>query len=91
MSKVIKEKCLLCSEPSTYVETDHGNRRHYICSGVECGEYEVSLSAIKRVSQNEVSKMDLTHLTKEAKSKGLLLEIIVGSNNEIELKAIEKA
>ncbi len=83
----ISESCYLCDADSTFLATDHENRRHYLCSNNSCGEYEISVTAMKRLLHNSDFKSQLLPLAKKCKGTSRLLEIIVnGSNIEAKIQ-----
>lgn len=43
------EPCFLCEAPSVYYVFDGGKRRHYRCSGSDCGEYIVTDTVRRRI------------------------------------------
>ena len=43
------EPCFLCEAPSAYYVFDGGKRRHYRCSGSDCGEYIVTDTVRRRI------------------------------------------
>ena len=47
--ELLSGPCLLCEAPSIYYEFDGGKRRHYRCSGSECGEYIVTDTVRRRI------------------------------------------
>ena len=84
------ESCYLCNSDSNYTKTDNENRRHYLCSNENCGEYEISLSAMDRLIHNNDFKSQLLPLAKRCKGTDGLLEISV-SGTAIEAKIRPRA
>jgi len=81
------ESCYLCNSDSNYIKTDHDKSRHYLCSNESCGEYEISLSAMERLIDNNDFKSQLLPLAKRCKGTDGLLEISVrGSGIEAKIR-----
>jgi hypothetical protein len=82
------DSCYLCHSDSNYMKTDHENKRHYLCSNENCGEYEISLSAMENLIDNNDFKSQLLPLAKRCKGTDRLLEITVrGSAIEAKTKS----
>ena len=83
----VSESCYLCDSDSKYIKTDHENRRHYLCSNDECGEYEISVNAMEHLIHNSDFKSQLLPLAKKCKGTDELLEITIsGSSIEAKIK-----
>jgi hypothetical protein len=44
----IDTNCFLCGKPAVRTDTDAGNRKRYRCSNPDCGDYEISVTAMRR-------------------------------------------
>ena len=76
-------ECFLCGSSASYEETDYANRRFYRCPNDDCGEYEISLSAMTRLEHNSEFKQRAIPKAKSCKDTENILEIIVRSGDKI--------
>ncbi|MCJ8318377.1 MAG: hypothetical protein MJK12_02005 [Colwellia sp.] len=81
------ESCYLCKSDANYTKTDNENKRHYLCSNESCGEYEISLSAMEHLTDNNGFKSQLLPLAKRCKgTDGLLMISIRGTAIEAKVR-----
>jgi len=79
----ISDSCFLCEFDSTYRRTDFGNRRAYKCSNPDCGEYEITNSAMERLAGADEFKEKAMQKAKACRDTEKILEIVVSSNQEV--------
>jgi len=82
-SQELESECFLCGSDAVYRETDYANRRFYSCKNQECGEYEISRTAMKRLERNSEFKEKAMPKAKECRETDKILEIIVTAHNEV--------
>jgi hypothetical protein len=46
-TKIIKPKCFLCGSEAICTDTHGGNRKFYQCNNEDCGDYEISRTAMR--------------------------------------------
>ena len=86
----IDTNCFLCGKPAVCTDTDAGNRKLYRCSNVNCGDYEISMTAMRRLENSAGHKEDLMQLVRSYSGTGKLVEIIVGSDNQVVAQAVPR-
>lgn len=74
---------LLCGLPAVCTDTDAGNRKLYRCSNPDCGEYEISVTAMRRLANSAGQKEDLMQLVHSYRGADKLVEVIVGPDNQV--------
>lgn len=77
------KKCALCGSESDQEFIDHGNYISVRCGSVNCGDYEISVAALRKVDENRELAMRLVELAHAAKKCGSVLEIFIDSDNKI--------
>ena len=86
MSKKTKDSCFLCGFEALCEETDYSNRRFYICSNPICGEYEVSLIAMKRLQDAAEFKEKAIAKAHACVDTDNILEIATSSEKSVTAK-----
>lgn len=84
----IHTTCFLCGQPATCGDTDFGNRKFYQCSAADCGDYEISVTALRRLENATSHKEQLKQLAHGYRGTDKLVEIVVGADNQIAAKAV---
>jgi hypothetical protein len=79
----ITTSCFLCGSESSCRDTDAGNRKFYQCSNQDCGDYEISRTAMKRMEQSPGHKQQAMRQAKAYRGTDDTLEIFVDSDNQI--------
>ncbi|RZQ51213.1 hypothetical protein C1E23_20710 [Pseudoalteromonas phenolica] len=69
--KVYSRACPLCDTEAKFVYRDHENRRLYLCPNNECGKFEISLTAERKL----VFHSEFMKEVNEANKQKLILEI----------------
>lgn len=77
--------CFLCESPSVYYEFDGNKRRHYRCSGSECGEYIVTDTARRRLGVPHARSWRLraAALTKRQSNEQQIVELWVNPETRV--------
>jgi ssDNA-binding Zn-finger/Zn-ribbon topoisomerase 1 len=83
VKNVTDTTCFLCGSPAVATDTDRGNRKLYRCSNSDCGDYEISRTAMRRLENSAGHKADLVERVHSYRGSGKLLEIIVGPDNQV--------
>jgi ssDNA-binding Zn-finger/Zn-ribbon topoisomerase 1 len=92
MSKeTITTTCFLCGSESLCTETDHGNRKFYQCSNEDCGDYEISRTAMSRMKDAPVHKQQAMEQAHMYRGTVKIVEIIVGPDNQVVGQAIPRS
>ena len=79
----IEAKCFLCGHNAVYKKTDYANRRFYQCTNPNCGEYEISCTAMHRLENaNEFKEIAILKANK-CRDTDEILEITVKEDNKI--------
>ena len=86
MNQKNQDSCFLCGHDAVYEETDYSSRRFYQCSNPACGEYEISIIAMKRLQG--ASEFKEKAITKANKCVGTenILEITTSSESSVSAK-----
>lgn len=84
----IDTDCFLCGKPAVRTDTDAGNRKVYRCSNLDCGDYEISVTAMRRLENSAGHKEDLMRLVRSQSGTDKLVEIIVGPDNQVVAKTV---
>ena len=79
----INSACFLCGQDAICSKTDFGNRRFYKCSNPDCGEYEISGTAIDRLKHAEEFKKNAMQKAKACRDTDEILEIPVTSTQVV--------
>jgi hypothetical protein len=86
----IDTNCFLCGKPAARADTDAGNRKLYRCSNPDCGDYEISVTAMRRLENSVGHKEDLMQLVRSHSGTDKLVEIIVGLDNHVVAKPVPR-
>lgn len=79
-NELIEGECLLCGGKARYNDSiDYGNRRLYICDEINCGDYEIPKSLIRRIENSTTMRVDFQQRAMECRNGGKVLEIIEDS------------
>jgi hypothetical protein len=84
------DSCFLCGEPAHSTPIDQGSRTYFECSSPECGDYEISWSAMERLSRNERFKLRAKQEANSCRGEGAYFEITVSGASEITGTRIKK-
>lgn len=84
MDAPISTSCLLCDQPATTRNTDHGNRMFVTCSNYKCGKYEISSCAYREIVEKPNRKAELRGLVCKADQANMILDISVGSDGVLQ-------
>lgn len=81
----VSEACFLCGSASEYYEYDAGKRRHYRCTGANCGEYVVTDTVRERLNVPHARhfKLQAAALAKRASRDQEVLEIWVNPSTRV--------
>jgi hypothetical protein len=91
MGKImITTTCFLCAAPATCTDTDAGNRKFYQCSNAACGDYEISVTVMRRMENSPNHKQQAMHEAHGLRNNDKFLELIVGSDNQIVGSAVQR-
>jgi ssDNA-binding Zn-finger/Zn-ribbon topoisomerase 1 len=82
--------CFLCGKPTVCTETDAGNRSFYRCSNPECGEYEISVAAMRRVESATGHKEQLMQYVCAYRDTDKFVEVIVGPDNQVVAQPVQR-
>jgi hypothetical protein len=77
--------CFLCEAPSVFYEFDGGKRRHYRCSGSECGEYVVTDTVRRRIGAPHAKswRLQVAALAKRLSNEQKILELWVNPQTKV--------
>lgn len=77
--------CFLCEASSTYYEFDGGKRRHYRCSGSECGEYIVTDTVRRRIGVPHAKswRLQVAALAKRLSNEEQIVELWVNPETRV--------
>jgi len=75
--------CFLCEQPATFTEREYGKFRYYSCADKDCGDYEISDTARRKLAGAEQRKRTLRAEAKDCKEQGGYLAIWVDSDEVI--------
>ena len=87
-NNAIDTDCFLCWKPARCTDTDAGNRKFYRCSNSVCGDFEISVAAIRRLQNSAGHKEDLMQLVRSHSGMDKLVEIVVGPDHQVVAKAV---
>ena len=90
-SQEIEAQCFLCGSDAVYIETDYANRRFYSCTNPECGEYEISKTAMGKLEHAGEFKEKAMPKAKRCRDTDKILEIIVTGHNEVSASLKERS
>ena len=81
----VSEPCFLCESPSVYYEFDGGKRRHYRCSGNECGEYIVTDTVRRRIGVPHAKswRLQAAALAKQLSNEEQIVELWVNPQTRV--------
>lgn len=84
-SQYVSEPCFLCEAPSIFYEFDGDKRRHYRCSGNECGEYVVTDTVRRRIGVPHAKswRLQAAALAKQLSNEQQLLELWVNPQTKV--------
>ena len=85
-----KNICPLCDNETKSKETDSGNSEVHICTNSQCGDTEITISAVAHITDNGILKDSLQQSAKKAKSDGYILYLYKDKNNQLQQKYISK-
>lgn len=79
------EPCFLCESSSVFYEFDGGKRRHYRCSGSECGEYVVTDTVRRRIGAPRAKswRLQAAALAKRLSNEQQILELWVNPESKV--------
>lgn len=86
----IDTNCFLCGKPAVCTDTDHGNRKLYRCSNPNCGDYEISVTAMRRLENSAGHKEDLIQLVHSYNGSDKFAEVIVGPDNQVTAQVVPR-
>lgn len=75
--------CFLCGAEATCTDTDAGNRKFYQCTNPQCGDYEISRAAMRRMENVTAHKQQAMEQARMCRGTDKFLEIIVGTDSEV--------
>ena len=75
--------CIFCESSAIVKKTDYENRSWFKCSALDCGEYEISRSAIRLLGLNVETKKKLKEQAHVCVGTDKILEVIVSSENQL--------
>jgi hypothetical protein len=79
----IDTPCFLCGTAAACGDTDHGNRKFYQCSAEDCGDYEISVAALRRLKSAASHRQQLKRLVHGHRCNDRFVEIIVGADDQV--------
>ena len=81
----VSEPCFLCGSPSVYYEFDGGKRRHYRCTGSDCGEYIVTDTVRRRIGVPHAKsrRLQAATLAKRLSNDQQILELWVNPQTKV--------
>jgi len=80
------DACFLCGQDSTYRHTDAANRRAYNCSNPDCGEYEISTRAMRRLENADDIKKEAMQKAKACRDTDMILVIEVSDDDALSIR-----
>jgi len=82
--------CPFCGVSAQTTKISHGDRDVFLCSNSECGDSEISRTAMKRIKDSFDIRSEYQGKVKLCKADNKVLEITVSSNNELQSACIER-
>lgn len=81
----VSASCFLCESPAEYYEFDGEKRRHYRCTGADCGEYVVTDTVRRRLDVPHAKswKRRAAVLAKRLSNEQQVLEIWVNPKTRV--------
>jgi hypothetical protein len=86
----VEKPCFLCGQRAMCRDTDYGNRKSYQCSAGDCGDYEISAAALRRLENSISHREQLKHFVHDHQETEKFVEIIVGADNQVVVKAVQR-
>ena len=81
----VSEPCFLCESPSVFNGFDGGKRRHYRCSGSDCGEYIVTDTVRRRIGVPHAKswRLQAAALAKRLSNEQQIVELWVNPETKV--------
>jgi hypothetical protein len=75
--------CFFCDAESTCTDTDAGNRKFFQCTNPQCGDYEISLRAMRRMEDAPTHKRQAMEQAQMYRGTDKFVEFVVGPDNQV--------
>ena len=75
--------CFLCGAEAACTDTDAGNRTFYQCTNPQCGDYEISRAAMRRMENAPAHKQQAIDQVHMYRGTDKFVEIVVGPDNQV--------
>lgn len=82
--------CFLCGAEARSTDTDAGNRKFFLCTNPQCGDYEISTRAMRRMEDNHSHKQVAMVEAHAHRGSDLVVEICVGADNQVVLRPVPR-
>jgi hypothetical protein len=82
--------CFLCGTAAACGDTDHGNRKFYQCSAEDCGDYEISVAAIRKLKGATSHRQQLKRVAHGHRGADTFVEIFVGADTLVVATAVKR-
>lgn len=83
--------CLLCGQPATAENLDHGIRTYIACANIACGDYEISSGARDALAGHAASRKSLSELACGANRAGRVLSITATADGTLQISTRQAA
>ncbi len=79
--EAVSTPCVLCGTIARRTVTDGGRRLFFRCAAPACGEYEITLRALHRLTDAAHREVCRELVRRTAREPGRIVEIVVGGDH----------
>lgn len=79
--EAVSTPCVLCGSIARRTVTDSGRRLFFRCAASACGEYEITLRALHRLTDTALRDACRELVRRTAAEPGRIVEIVVGGDH----------
>jgi predicted RNA-binding Zn-ribbon protein involved in translation (DUF1610 family) len=87
----VAANCFLCGAEAICTDTDAGNRKFFQCTNPECGDYEISRTAMRRMEDAPTHKQQAMRQAHMYRGTDKFVEIIVGPDSQVVVQPVPRA